>query len=83
LSYIGVSIIFLMKYLSVPSIYFLYKKINNSSYNFNQLNKLILFESFGKKKIKAIITNIYIYIYIYIERERENHDNMSHLPGCV
>jgi hypothetical protein len=32
--------------------FFFIKKVNNSGYNSNQLNKLILFESYEKKKNK-------------------------------
>jgi hypothetical protein len=40
----------MVKYLSVISMFFFIKKINNSGYNSDQLNKLILFESYEKKK---------------------------------
>jgi hypothetical protein len=47
------------------------KKFKRSGYSPNQLNKLVLFQSYEKKK--AIENGqIYIYIYIYISDHNNN-----------
>ena len=49
-----IHIIFLVKYLGVASVFFFLnkEKSNYSGYSFDQLNKLVLFESYWKKKKK-------------------------------
>ena len=69
-----VHIIFLIKYLDIASAFILKKKSNKLDYSLNQLNKLVLFESYGEKKE----TREYIINHIIEKKSLFKRKKMKH-----